>query len=232
MSARKVVIASAAALALAGASVPVVNAGEGAGAGSLPISGLFGGGSEGGSLSDGSSDGGSGGGVGSAAGASGAPGSGGSGSDASSLSGLIPESGEICDLPELGGSIAKFYPLFGLSGIPTIAIDFVTGILDIFPNLIEIVAGEGAGAQLVAEAGSLDGSLCTLVFGGRMVPPPETVIVDPEGQPVSTVTGTVEPGSGSSGPLGSSGGRSTGEVAAAAVAAEPIDPLPTTVPVP
>lgn len=169
MSARKVIAASAAALALAVASVPVGNA-QVAPSGSGLLP-LEG--LVGGSL-------------------------GSAGSDADSLEGLVPQE-EICQLPRLGGSVAKFYPLFGIEGIPTGVIDIVTTALDSFPNLLELVAGEGAGASLLAEVGSLNEGLCTSIFGGEMVMPPETVYVDEEGAPVSTVTATVEPWTGSSG---------------------------------
>lgn len=190
MSARKVIAASATAFAVAVMSVPVVNAQDATGAGGsglLPLEGLLGGSVES------------------------------SGSDTGSLDGLVPESGEICELPSLGGSVAKFYPLFGIEGVPVGVLDIVTTALDSFPNLLELVAGEGAGASLLAETGSLDEGLCTAVFGGEMVMPPETVYVDEDGNPVSTVTATVEPWGGSSG----SGSAGSGGTAA----------LPTTVPV-
>lgn len=240
MSARKVIIASAAALALAGMSVPVVHAqDEDSGAGSLPISGLLGGGLEGGSLSGLSADVAEGDGGADGEGDGSGPGSDSTGSDESSLSDLVPEAEEICELPGLGGSVAKFYPLFGITGIPTGVIDLVTNALDSFPNLIELVAGEGAGPQLLAQTGSLNEGLCTSIFGGEMVLPPVTVIVDEDGQPVSTVTGTVSPGAGSSGSdgsIGSAGAETSGDSAPSGVidadAAVSGGVLPTTVPVP
>lgn len=202
MSTRKVVTASVAALALAVMSAPVVTAQEdGAAQGSLPISGLTGGSLEGVTLSGaslGSSEAeGDGDPAGEGAGAAGSSES--LGSHGDSLSALVPENDKMCELPGLGGSVAKFYPLFGISGVPTGVIDLVTTALDSFPNLLELVAGEGAGAALLWEAGSLSGGLCTSIFGGEMVMPPETVYVDPDGQPTSTVTGTPAPGAGSSG---------------------------------
>lgn len=202
MSTRKAVTASVAALACAAMSVPVANAqGAGAESGSLPVGGLFGGSLEGGSLPGVSSGISEGGGAGDPV-AEGA-GSVGShetlGSDGDSLSTLVPENEMMCELPELGGSVAKFYPLLGISGVPTGVIDLVTTALDSFPNLLELVAGEGAGAALLWQTGSLSEGLCTSIFGGEMVMPPETVYVDPDGQPTSTVTGTPAPGAGSSG---------------------------------
>ena len=212
MSARKVITASAAALALVVTAVPVVNAQTGSPeSGSLPLGGLFGGSLEEGSLSGDSVGGSTGGSAGdeeedSAEGASGSAGSLESiGSEGDSLSDLGPRSEEICELPGLGGSVAKFYPLFGITGIPSGVIDIVTTALDSFPNLLEVVAGEGAGAALLWQAGSLNEGLCTSIFGGEMVMPPETVYVDEDGQLISTVTGTPAPGAGSSGSGGSAG---------------------------
>ena len=213
MSTRKVVTASVAALACAAMSVPVVNAQDtGAQSGSLPVSGLSGGSLEGASLSGVSSGGQDGEGAGEAAGEGAgsagsleAPGSGGDG-----LSALVPENDMMCELPELGGSVAKFYPLLGISGVPTGVIDLITSALDSFPNLIELVAGEGAGAALLWQTGSLSEGLCTSILGGTMVMPPETVYVDPDGQPTSTVTGTPVPGAGSSGSSGSVGSDASG----------------------
>lgn len=212
MSARKVIAASAAALALVAMSVPVVNAQNDAPeSGSLSLGGLVGGSLDEGSLagdSAGSSQD-----EGEGDSAEGASDSAGGlqslGSEGDSLSGLGSQGEEICELPGLGGSVAKFYPLFGITGVPTGVIDIVTTALDNFPNLLEMVAGEGAGAALLWQAGSLNEGLCTSVFGGEMVMPPETVYVDEDGQPVSTVTGTPAPGAGSSG----SGGSAVSETA-------------------
>lgn len=221
MSARKVIAASAAALALVVMSVPVVNAQDDAPeSGSLPLGGLFGGSLDEGSLS-GDPLGGSGGeaegepegGSGSAGGLDAI------GSEGDSLSGSGHQGEKICELPGLGGSVAKFYPLFGIAGVPTGVIDIVTTALDSFPNLLELVAGEGAGAALLWQTGSLNEGLCTSIFGGEMVMPPETVYVDEDGQPVSTVTGTPAPGAGSSGSGGSSAAESEG--ASAASSSEP-----------
>lgn len=165
MSVRRVVTASVAALALAAVSVPMVNAQDGGvGTGALSVEGLGVGSLDGGSLA---------------------------GPVPQSDSDLVPETDEVCELPDLGGSVAKFYPLFGISGIPAGVINLVTDALDSFPNLIEIVAGEGAGPALLGQTGSMNGALCTSIFGGEMVMPPVTVIVDGDGTPVTTVTGTV-----------------------------------------
>lgn len=241
MSARKVLVATAAALALAGSSVPVVNAQDDAGSGSLPISGLVGRHLEDGSVSGFSAGGTEGGGGEDAAveDSGSALGADSTGSDESRLSELVPESEEICELPGLGGSVAKFYPLFGLTGVPTAVIDLVTTVLDTFPNLIELVGGEGAGAQLLSRTGSLNEGLCTAVLGGDMVLPPVTVIVDEDGAAVSTTTGTVNPDAGSSG-SGGSLGTGAGETSGASAAPETVDAdatasgsaLSTTVPVP
>lgn len=180
MSVRQVVTASVAALALAAAAAPVVNAqDEVADTGALSVEGLDGGSLEGGSLgSEGE-------------GSLGSEGEGSLGSEGEGLSSVLPETGEVCDLPDLGGSVAKFYPLFGLTGIPTSVIAMVTDALDSFPNLLDLVAGEGAGTVLLGQTGSLNGVLCSSIFGGEMVMPPVTVIVDQDGNPVTTVTGTI-----------------------------------------
>lgn len=215
MSVRKVVTASVAALALAAASSPIVNAQEeGPGSGALSSEGLVSGSLE--SV----------------------------GSEGDETSSVIPETGEVCDLPGLGGSVAKFYPLFGITGIPTSMINLVTGALDSFPNLLELVAGEGAGEALLGQAGSLNEGLCTAIFGGDMVMPPVTVIVDGDGNPVTTVTGTIAPApSTPTTTLVSSSsqesdttppttdGASEGEAGEGARAAAATAPLPTSVPV-
>ena len=224
MSTVKVVTASVAALALAVMSIPVVNAqndsdaqGSGADTGSLPISGLSSGSLEEGALSGATGAGSQVDGAGDAAGegAGSAGGLGSQGSDEGSLSGLVPENDLMCELPGLGGSVAKFYPLLGISGVPNSVIDLVTTALDSFPNLLELVAGEGAGAALLWQTGSLNEGLCTSIFGGQMVMPPETVYVDEDGQPVSTVTGTPAPGAGSSGSAGSASSESSETTGAA-----------------
>lgn len=214
---RKVVTASAAALAVFALSVPAVNAQEDddpAGAvdlGSLSLASLDGGSSEGGSLTGGSADDaaddgaddGAGGGedptgdeAGSGSLGEGSLGEGSLGSldpgsaEDTSLGDLTPETDEVCELPALGGSVAKFYPLFGIDGVPTGVLDLVTSALDSFPNLLDVVAGEGGGAEIIGQTGSFGEGLCTSIFGGDMVLPPVTVIVDEDGNPVSTVTGT------------------------------------------
>ncbi|WP_291079421.1 hypothetical protein [Dietzia sp. UBA5065] len=243
MFVRKVVTASAATVTLLALAVPVVNAqGEGPGSGSAGSGVLDGGSLEGGSLegslSDGSESGGS------AEGSSEEDGSSGSGSldsgsldsgsgEDTSVGDLVPEPDGVCELPDLGGSVAKFYPLFGISGIPTAVINLVTSALGSFPNLLDVVAGEGGGAALLGDTGSFAGPLCTSILGGEMILPPVTVIVDGSGTPITTVTGTVVRSSTSavthtststaastpSGPAGAPGG--TGTVA-----------LPTSVPTP
>lgn len=107
------------------------------------------------------------------------------------LPSLVPDDGSVCELPGMGGSIAKFYPLFGITGVPTFVLDIVTSALDSFPNVLDLVAGPGGGADLIGQTGSLDEGLCTMIFGGEMVMPPVTVIVDGDGNPLTTVTGTV-----------------------------------------
>ena len=227
MFTRKVVTAAAAALALVTLSVPVVNAQDDGAlpgettSGSISLGSLEGGDPDASSLaggSEGASNDASGeGGVDGEGGADGegadsgslgggSPGSlesdsldSGSGDD-TSVGDLAPETDEVCELPALGGSVAKFYPLFGIDGVPTGVIDLITSALDSFPNLLDMVAGEGRGSALVGEAGSLSEGLCSLVFGGEMVPPPVTVIVDGDGNPVSTVTGTATASSTTSAP--------------------------------
>ena len=97
----------------------------------------------------------------------------------------------VCDLPDLGGSVAKFYPLSGLEDMPAPVMDVITSALDAVPNVLELVAGEGNGAGVVGQAGSLADPLCTSILGGEMTQPPVTVVVDEDGGPVTTVTGTV-----------------------------------------
>ncbi|MDN4506480.1 hypothetical protein [Dietzia maris] len=226
MFTRKVVTASAAALALVALSVPVVNAQDGdtlsdeAASGSISLGSLEGGDPDAASLAGGSG--------GASGDASGEDGTDGEGADAGSLGGgslgslesgnldsgsldsgsgddtsvgdLVPETDAACELPALGGSVAKFSPLLGIDGVPTGVMDLITSALDSFPNLLDVVAGEGRGSALVGEAGSLSEGLCTLVFGGEMVPPPVTVIVDGDGNPVGTVTGTATASSTTSSP--------------------------------
>ncbi|KAA0919011.1 hypothetical protein [Dietzia sp. ANT_WB102] len=111
--------------------------------------------------------------------------------DDTSLGDLAPETDEVCELPALGGSVAKFYPLFGVDGVPTGVFDLITSALDSFPNLLDVVTGGGRGSALIGAAGSLSEGLCTSIFGGEMVVPPVTVIVDGDGTPVTTITGAV-----------------------------------------
>ncbi|AVZ40155.1 MULTISPECIES: hypothetical protein [unclassified Dietzia] len=213
MSARRVVTASAAALMAVALSVPIVSAQtggdgpDGSATGSLDLGSLVGGGGESGSLPGGSGEGSGSGGV-----DDGDAGQGGSldtaSAEDSSVGDLAPESEATCELPDLGGSVAKFYPLFGISGVPTAVLDFVTSALGTFPNLLDVLAGPGGGANLVGQTGSLTEPLCTAVFGGEMVQPPVTVIVDGDGNPVTTVTGTVAPGGTGSAGAGSLGGGS------------------------
>ena len=146
-------------------------------------------------------------------------GSAGPGSDEAGSADLAPAGDEVCQLPSLGGSVAKFYPLLGIDGVPTGVIDLVTSALDPFPNLFDVIAGEGGGAAVLAQTGSLDEGLCDTIFGGEMVLPPITVIVDDEGTPVTTVTGTVTT---------NDGGSSAGSSASAADATT----APTSVPTP
>jgi hypothetical protein len=259
MSTRRIVTASAAALAVVALSVPVAGAqddipGPGSGssdagsldagsldAGSLGAGSLQDGSLGGESLAGGSLDSGSGEGdddeVGSSEGGSLDSGS----AEDSSLGDLAPESEATCELPDLGGSVAKFYPLFGISGIPSGVLDLVTSALGSFPNLLDVVAGPGGGAALVGQAGSLTDPLCTSIFGGEMVLPPVTVIVDGDGNPVTTVTGTVAPAG--SAPVSTSGSTTNSTPATDGDdtgSAQSVDPgaatgtvaLPTSVPTP
>ena len=238
MFTRKVVTVSSAAFALVTRSVPVVNAHgdaaapDGAGAGSIPLGSLESAGLGAGSLADGSAD---------------VDGDDDEGDDGggSSVGDLTPETDAVCELPALGGSVAKFYPLFGIDGVPTGVIDLVTTALDSFPNLLDVVAGEGGGTASLAQTGSFAEGLCGTFLGGEMVLPPVTVIVDADGNPVSTVTGTTTP-SGStvastltavSGAADDSVAEDSATAGAGAHAAEAtgvsaLAPVPTSVPVP
>ncbi|MCT2275436.1 hypothetical protein [Dietzia cinnamea] len=265
MFTRKVVTVSAAAFALVALSVPVVNAQgdaaapDGAGAGSIPLGSLESAGLGDGSLADGSADvdgdddEGDDGGEDGAAGGDGS-GSAGSGSlgglegvtgEDSSVGDLTPESDAVCELPGLGGSVAKFYPLFGIDGVPTGVLDLVTTALDSFPNLLDVVAGEGGGTASLAQTGSFAEGLCGTFLGGEMVLPPVTVIVDADGNPVSTVTGATTPsgstvastltaasGAADDSVAGDSGAAAADARAAAAPGASADAPVPTSVPVP
>ena len=179
-------VSTAAALALAAFAVPAVNAQDtddpagGADSGSISMGSLEGGSLDSGSLAAGSGDEPEGEGrLGSA------------GSEDSSVENLVPPSEEVCELPDLGGSVAKFYPLFGVSGVPSGVFDLITTALGDFPNLLDMVGGAGSGEALLGDAGSLEGPLCSTILGGQMVMPPVTVIVDGDGNPITTVTGTV-----------------------------------------
>lgn len=195
MNVRSLVSVSAAALVAAAAlAVPTVHAqaggGEaGGGTGSLSPDSL----SAGGSLGDGAESG--------------------------SLPGLASDAPTdvACDLPELGGSVAKFSPLLGISGIPSAVVTLAASVLDAFPNLLDVVAGEGGGAALVGRTGSLSGPLCTTVLGGRLttaVTPVEvTVVVDRDGNPLTTI-----------------GGAPASQRASERTAATTTSTLPTTVP--
>ncbi|MBM7231960.1 hypothetical protein JTP68_15900 [Dietzia cinnamea] len=238
MFTRKVVAVSAAAFTLVALSVPVVNAQgdaaapDGAGAGSIPLGSLESAGLGAGSLADGSAD---------------VDGDDDEGDDGggSSVGDLTPETDAVCELPALGGSVAKFYPLFGIDGVPAGVIDLVTTALDAFPNLLDVVAGEGGGTASLAQTGSFAEGLCGTFLGGEMVLPPVTVIVDGDGSPVSTVTGTTTPSgstvastltaaSGAAEDPVAEGSGATGagahEAEAAGVSA--LAPVPTSVPVP
>lgn len=185
---RKIVTVSAAAIAAVALSVPLVHAqGEGADTGSVDVGSLQAGNDEGGSLASASGDeGGAAGNLGSVEGEDG----GSAGSADGGASELAPTTAPdaTCDLPDLGGSVAKFYPLFGLTDLPSGVMDIITSALDSFPNILDMVVGDGA--ALLGQAGSLAEPLCTSIFGGEMAQPPVTVIVDGDGNPVTTVTGT------------------------------------------
>lgn len=255
MFTRKVVTVSAAAIAAVALSVPLVQAQDGvpsagsADAGSLDAGSLMSEDGPGGSLASASGEGG-GEGAGEASGSAGSLGSasgesgGSAGSEDGSLAGLVPTTAPAasCELPDLGGSVAKFYPLFGLTDLPSGAMDLITSALSSFPNLLDMVAGDGS--ALLAQTGSLTDPLCTSIFGGEMVQPPVTVIVDGDGNPVTTVTGTVANDSEVSGMSASRAGTFTSTLSdsnsaedtveedARGQSTEPAAALPTTVPVP
>ena len=118
-----------------------------------------------------------------------------------SAEGVVPsqDPAATCVLPGLGGSVGKIWPLLGITGVPSIAVTLATSALDSFPNGLEMIAGEGAGGELLKSAGSLESPLCTTVLGGRMTtsttpttPATPTVIirVDADG---NTTTETVTP---------------------------------------
>lgn len=238
---RKAVTVSAAALAVVALSIPVVNAQDGDAGTSVPeVGSLESGSLESGSLESGSLGGGSLGGRGPGGGASGDGGNEGAGgesgsldsasADESSLGDLVPTPEAACELPDLGGSVAKFYPLFGISGIPSGVLDIVTSALGSFPNVLDMVAGQGGGAALIDDTGSLAAPLCTSIFGGELVLPPVTVVVDEDGNPVTTVTGTVTRSS-----PGAVTSTSTGDQAPGVRSADPGSgtvALPTSVPTP
>ena len=113
-----------------------------------------------------------------------------------SVEGLTPklDSTKYCELPGLGGSLSKIYPLLGITGVPPIVVTLVTGALDAFPNALEILGLDG----YLGELGSLEGPLCGTVLGGKMTssstaptPPPATstvtVVIDANGNPTTTV---------------------------------------------
>lgn len=152
---RKVVTVSAAAIAAVALSTPLAHAqGEGDEAGGTESGSVDAGSLESGSLQGGSLES--------------------VGGQDGSLSGLAPSDGatETCDLPGLGGSVAKFYPLFGLSEMPSGVMDVITSTLDSVPNVLELVAGEEAGEALLGQTGSLTEPLCTTILGGEMTEAP------------------------------------------------------------
>lgn len=114
-----------------------------------------------------------------------------------SAEGLMPkqDANKYCELPGLGGSVSKIYPLLGVTGVPSIVVTLVTGALDAFPNALEMLGAEGYLPQL----GSLEGPLCSTLLGGKMVasttstPAPTatatvTVVLDADGNPTTTVS--------------------------------------------
>lgn len=161
----------------------------------------------------------------------------GSGSVGSEGGSLVVEDanddGAICELPGLGGSVAKFYPLSGGDEVPSGVMDFVTTTLDSFPNLLDVVVGAGNGGALLGQAGSLAEGLCTSIFGGEMVLPPVTVIVDEDGVPTTTITGTTVPGaSAATSTVSVTTGDAAGAGASGSVREGGVSSLPTAVPAP
>lgn len=247
MFTRKVVTVSAAAVAAIALSIPLVQAQDGgveAGsleAGSLDAGSLVSGDGPGGSLASASGEGSgeNGGSAGSLTSASGEDG-GSAGPEDGSLADLVPTTAPAasCELPDLGGSVAKFYPLFGLTDLPSAVMDMITSALSSFPNVLDMVAGDGS--ALLSQTGSLTDPLCTSIFGGEMQQPPVTVVVDGDGNPVTTVTGTVAAGAKAAAKAGTSTSTLSGSNSAADTSGEGFPSqekasaaaLPTTVPVP
>lgn len=243
MFTRKVVTVSAAAIAAVALSVPLVQAQDSGlearsvEAGSLDAGSLVSGDGPGGSLASASGEGG--GSAGSLTSASGEDG-GSAGSDDSSLAGLVPTTAPAasCELPDLGGSVAKFYPLFGLTDLPSGVMDMITSALSSFPNVLDMVVGDGS--ALLSQTGSLTDPLCTSIFGGEMRQPPVTVIVDGDGNPATTVAGTVAAGAKAAAKAGTSTSTLSGSSSAADTSGEgspsqeeaSTAALSTTVPVP
>lgn len=133
-----VALAAASLVVLGGAGTAVAQSADTAGSSDLGAGSLQGGSLDGGSLQGGSAN--------------------------TTAPTTTPGVEKHCDLPNLGGSVAKVYPLLGITGIPSIIVTLATGALDSFPNALEMLGVDGQLTQL----GSLEGPMCGTVFGGSM----------------------------------------------------------------
>lgn len=92
------------------------------------------------------------------------------GSSDGSMEKLIPDTTtKACDLPNLGGSVKTIVPFLGL-GIPTAILNLGTRALDEIPNPLETAGIDVHELGL----GSLEGPLCSVIFGGTMTSIPTT----------------------------------------------------------
>ncbi|WP_333619432.1 hypothetical protein [Dietzia sp.] len=93
----------------------------------------------------------------------------GTGEQAGSAQSVLPGADQKCELPGLGGSLDAILPYLGLS-LPSSVTGSLTSGLDEVENPLAAAGFEVSDLG----AGSLEGPLCTVIFGGKMVDAPET----------------------------------------------------------
>lgn len=109
------------------------------------------------------------------------------GSSTGSLEGALTDGSKKCELPSLGGSVDAVLPYLGLS-VPAFLTNSATTALDDVENPLTAAGIDVSELGL----GSLEGPLCTVIFGGTMVESTETTA------PTTTVTSSGVSGSDSS----------------------------------
>ena len=123
----------------------------------------------------------------------------GSGEQAGSAQSVLPGADQQCELPGLGGSLDAILPYLGLS-LPSSVTGSITSGLDGVENPLAAAGFEVSDLG----AGSLEGPLCTVIFGGKMDDAPETTeetsasattTTEAEDQGADTTSGSLESGS-------------------------------------